>query len=795
MIPSRSQYRFMPRSPLAKTFWLCMAVAALLFLPHCIIDAVAGGGYFHYAGDFNDQQIAFYQYANAFLKQGGSYSWATDLGSGFVNSYAFYLLGSPFFWLSMLAPPALVPWLMVPLLCLKFGVAGAAACHWARRWLRDDDWAILTACLYAFSGFSVYNIFFNHFLDVVALFPLLLAAFDDAVLDDRWGPLPVWVALNLLNNYFFFAGQAVFLVLYFFCLLASRRVCLTLRQFGRLCFEAVLGCALGCLLLVPAVSFLLQNPRTIDPFNGYGYLVYGKAQQYGAIFYSAFLMPDTPYLKDLFQEGVLKHTSMSVWLPLVGVAAGLAFCRAKRSHPFTYVLKCCVVCAFVPVLNSLFYALNSSYYARWYYMPVLLLCAASAMALQRPRLARAELPRALGLVAVITASAAAFALVPNRDADGNTTFGVVDNQLRFWGLWLVSMLSLALFAVLWRRWRSRPAALPKVLLAGVLAVALVFGSVNLSIGKYGQWQTDEHLIAETYDAVESLQATLPQHPENQDYRIDVFDGHNNLGLWLGQPCLQFFNSTVSPSIMEFYPTFGVKRDVNSQPKAELYALRALLGVRYTLVPQDSVEKWQEENVPGWLPFAETDAYRIYQNENWLPMGFVCDRYVTEEDLMALPEQQRAEALLKAVLLDETQQQRYADLVQPLPEKDRKSLDYETFAQDCAARRADAVSSFAMTHTGFTATMPARQTPALVVFSVPYEDGFTATVNGTETPVEKVDHGLCAIAVPAGEQIAIECRYRTPGLAAGLAVTLAAAAVYLVYLLAFCRRRRPGTAAA
>ena len=46
-----------------KVFWLCFAVAAALFLPHCIADAAFGGGYFHYAGDFNDQQINFYQYA------------------------------------------------------------------------------------------------------------------------------------------------------------------------------------------------------------------------------------------------------------------------------------------------------------------------------------------------------------------------------------------------------------------------------------------------------------------------------------------------------------------------------------------------------------------------------------------------------------------------------------------------------------------------------------------------------------------------------------------------------------
>ena len=81
VLPSKPKNRFW------QVFGICFVLAALLFLPHCLMDAVRGGGYFHYAGDFNDQQINFYQYANSFLKQGGSYSWETDLGSGFMNSY------------------------------------------------------------------------------------------------------------------------------------------------------------------------------------------------------------------------------------------------------------------------------------------------------------------------------------------------------------------------------------------------------------------------------------------------------------------------------------------------------------------------------------------------------------------------------------------------------------------------------------------------------------------------------------------------------------------------------------
>ena len=457
-----------------QVFWLCLLAAAALFAPHCLVDAVAGGGYFHYAGDFNDQQINFYQYANSFIKQGGSFSWATDLGSGFVNSYSFYLLGSPFFWLTLLVPARFMPWMMVPLLCLKIALAGGGGYLWARRWVRDEDWSMLAGCLYAFSGFTVYNIFFNHFLDVVALFPYMLAALDDAVIDGKKGRFPFWVAVNLLNNYFFFAGQAVFLIIYFFCMLAGHAYKIGPRKFALLAGETLLGCAMGCVLLLPAGLSLLQNPRTIDPFNGMGYLVYGKAQQYGAIFYSAFLMPDAPYFKDMFSEGILKHTSMTAYLPVVGIAGGLAFCRGRRSHPFTYILKVCVVCAFVPILNSLFYALNSSYYARWYYMPVLVLCGATASLLARPHLARRELPRAWGLTLAVTLSAAAFGLVPYTDDDGVTTLGVTEEPARFWAILGVSVLGLVIFGVLWHFFRDRQ-RWPTALLAAVLVFSFVFG--------------------------------------------------------------------------------------------------------------------------------------------------------------------------------------------------------------------------------------------------------------------------------------------------------------------------------
>jgi hypothetical protein len=63
---------------------------------------VIGHGYFLYYGDFNVQQVPFYQMVHDAIRSGEwQWSYTTDLGSSLVGSYTFYLLGSPFFWLSM----------------------------------------------------------------------------------------------------------------------------------------------------------------------------------------------------------------------------------------------------------------------------------------------------------------------------------------------------------------------------------------------------------------------------------------------------------------------------------------------------------------------------------------------------------------------------------------------------------------------------------------------------------------------------------------------------------------------
>ena len=783
-----------PREQDRKKFWqavgLCALTAAVFFLPFYLLD----GGFFHYAGDFNSQQISFYRYMNGFVKGAGypdsafagaphnTFSWATDLGSGVMNAYSFYLYGSPFFWLSVLLPQSWLPYMMVPLLVLKFGVAGGGAFLYLRRYVKNANYAVLGACLYALSGFAVYNVFFNHFVDVVALFPYLLWALDEAIYEDRHGLFAFWVAVNLLNNYFFFVGQVIFLCIYFVCKLTAKDFRLTGRKFGHLLWESVLGVAMGCLLLFPAVLSLLQNPRTIDLSSGWGFLTYAKVQQYLAILLSWILPPDSPYLTSVWSEGVIKWTSMTAYLPLCSLAGAMAYWRSRKADSKKRIVAVCAVCALVPVLNSAFYALNSSYYARWYYMPTLILAAMTVNALEDPDIDLDAPARGIGWLMLATL---VFAVVPVRDdTTGTWSFGVLKNPGQFFTVLGFGLLGLMLYRYLCGVWRQ-DSRFAQRMTAAVLVFACAFTMVHIGIGKFGQWHTDSDLVEQDTNAL-LLKNALPEG----DYRIDSYKIHDNIGMWLDKSCLQYFGSTAAPSILSFYPGLGVKRDVRSEPEITNYALRGLLSVEYLITTPEKRESFEDEADEGWTYLGDVDGYALYHNDNYVPMGFTYDYYVTEATYEASIKTLRSNLLLRALVLTDDDVAQYGKYLTELSEDMLNDLHYDSYTQDCADRRAHSCSVFQMNNAGFHAEITLEK-PNLVFFSVPYDDGFTAYVNGEKTDILRVDEGLMAVLCQPGAS-SIDFVYQADGLSASRVVTAVAIPVWVVYVAYFVRRKRRST---
>ena len=317
-----------PKSRAWHAFFIALAMAFLLFLPFLIIDK----GLFIYYGDFNVQQIPFYRMAHDAVRSGNIFwNWNTDLGANFIGSYSFYLLGSPFFWLTLPFPSAAVPYLMAPLLMLKFALSSLTAYAYLRRFVRPD-FAVMGGLLYAFSGFSIYNVFFNHFHEAIVYFPLMLLALEMYMKDGKRGFFAVTVFLSALSNYYFFIGQVFFLLIYWFVRMFSGDWDCSLSKFLWLLFEAVVGTAGAAVFLLPSYLAVIQNPRTDSMLAGWDALIYNKPQRFYDIIHSFFFPQDIPARENFFRFGqqVGLHVGLAAGIRLLGRHCLLPVTQAQR---------------------------------------------------------------------------------------------------------------------------------------------------------------------------------------------------------------------------------------------------------------------------------------------------------------------------------------------------------------------------------------------------------------------------------------------------------------------------------
>ena len=91
----------------------------------------------------------------------------------------------------------------------------------------------------------------------------------------------------------------------------------------------------------------------------------------------------------------------------------------------------------------------------------------------------------------------------------------------------------------------------------------------------------------------------------------------------------------------------------------------------------------------------------------------------------------------------------------------------------------AASSVVLDNWGLTAYIQLENS-GLVFFPVPYDAGFSATVNGEEAPVLKVSGGMMAVPAQAGDN-SIRLEYHTEGLNVSLALAAVSAVAFAGYL--------------
>ena len=782
------------------TFLIAALVAGCFFVPYMLISE----GYFTFFGDFNVQQIPFYQMCHQAIREGNiAWNWNTDLGANFIGSYAFYLLGSPFFWITLLFPNSFVPYLMGPLLILKFACAALTAYMYIRRFTKTSSSAMLGGLLYAFSGFSVYNVFFNHFHEAIIAFPLLLLALELLITENRRGIFALAVAFCAVVNYFFFFGMVVFCVIYFFVRLFSGAIKVRFGRFVVLIFEALLGLLMSAILLLPAINAILDNSRVSSILLGWNGITYGKEQIYLNVIQCFFFPPDLPARPVFFPGANVKWSSLGGWMPVFSMVGVFAWLINKKGSWQKRVIAICAFMALVPILNSAFYAFNTSYYARWFYMPILIMSLVTVMLTEDMSADwrsgwRWVMGVTLGFVVTI-------GFFPQKNDYDKIIFGLYTQSddmtyvARFWATSAIAVVSLIIVRMLIDLMRKNRTAFYRAATICVCIVSVIYANVFIATGRAHSYEIKEVMI----DSLIEGEVTLDDEDEN--FRIDAYDCVDNTGMYLGLPTINAFHSVVPASIMEFYDYVGVERSVGSRPDTDIPAIRPLLSVKY-LLNRESGKDFVDDNgdtlMAGYKYVKTSGGYYVYENENYVPYGFSYNYYMSESFCEDYTEESRSRLMLKAMLLNDAQIAKYSSYMKNLEDLGSEdffesdttmSLSDSAMAIDSKNLAETSCYSFETDNLGFTAKV-VRDEKALVFFSVPYDKGWSATVNGKAVDIEKVNVGFMAVPVDAGNST-IRFNYETPLLDLGIKVTIGAVAVFLIYFIAatiFVKRRGADT---
>lgn len=768
----------------AHAFWLgaLMAVVALApaILPY--------GGRFVTRGDFIEQQLPFLAETRRILRGGlDSYSFSTFLGAPAVGSYAFYTLGSPFVWPLALLPQAALPYAVSAMAALKLAVCALCAFCYLRRMVGDGRLALLGSALYAFSSFTVVNTQFYHFTEVVAFFPLILLGLEDAMGDSpRPGLLALCCGLNALTNYYFMFSSALLAALYFACRLFSDdwRGARTPRRVLAAVFECAAGCALAGVLLLPAARYMLSITRTGAsdiPLLARHYTLSTLLERVRSL-----LMPIESGVVHAFYGDAPSWSSTAAYLPVFGLTGVCVFLAAQRERRWLKALLALfAACCAVPALCGAFALETNTDYTRWWYGLSLTLCLATLYALRdaplksRARAWRASFAACSLLCALLTLPlllpASALTALKGLGGLAGRAARFLENRragayapgaFRALALALSLLGAGAMLALLGGR------VGPRAALALVCAVACAQYGAYVAAGDALILSGGEAPGEGTYSLEEIATPMLSalRLPEPEEYRrIDYGPRLRNYGLARGQSSLTCFSSLRTSTVGRFVEMagFGYAESTTVRPPDASPALRALLSVR-------EYHRTDGEAVPeGFVYDREENGFPVYVNENAVPMGFL-QTAVTGTHDQRMDSETVAPVLLAAAALDGEALERYAARME--------RLDVQAIPdwQESAARlRENACDCFETFANGFRAHIDAGQA-GLLVFTIPYDKGFSATVDGAAAEIVPCDVAFMAVWVEAGEHD-VAFTFHTRSLRLGVATSLLSAAALAVYV--------------
>ena len=762
-----------------KDYYQLTAISFFIICFAAIPIMVLNNGNFYLVGDYMTQQIPFVKECRRMLLSGAPF-WSSNtfLGANFLGTYSFYNYCSPFFWPLFLMPESMIPAGMGIMFIVKHVVAALTSYLYLKNHIDTPHLRFIGALLYAFSTFSMDSSFFYHFIDVIAVFPLILYC-TDMVLEKKKMPwLSMSVFLNACINYYFFVGTCVFFIIYLFFRIrfSNKKYCI--NDAVRCIIFYALGGLTSMFILLPSAFSLLETNKATTGFLGGLLRGLGNIPQLIKLL-KGLVLPSEGIMGSATGFKYSVFNSNNAFLPFLGATFFLISLRKKQKIWYGKLFRFLFFLTLIPFGNGFFSFFTNVSYTRWWYAFVLIEVLVSIRMLEEFYLSEndlfPEVKSSIKTISIISACVLGIPLIvkifsaylikdllikylPQRAIDYIAStglgdkFNLIDLRYAIVLLIMIAINYIPLFLSIKNKWifNINKSLVAVILICTTTYSVYLLNETNIFDSKYEK----SYLGGDTSISNEISYNCRTQYTYNLA----------NYPMVVNRPGVSIFHSFKSKATTAFCKLVGYSDTLHatSKPFFNTKAIQTVLSIKST-VDSNGNEK------------AAT---------HYSPFGYVYDYYVESENYPYTTDfnqnNQRINIMTTACYVDKKTVSKINSVVKPYDISQQPDIN-----KACERNIMTAVKNFTITSKGFSAKSD-YDNNKLVYFSIPHDNGWKAYINNKETEILTINGGMMAIIVPPGEN-EIQFEFITPGLTSGIVISVVSVFALIIVSLIYRKK--------
>lgn len=730
-----------------------------------------------------------------YMRTEGIPSWSHYQGMG--QSIFPFSLNNPFEWMLFLGGAKLFPYLMAYMEVIKVFLGGWLFFYYLKLMGVKRYIALAGALFYAFTGFMILGSGWNIFSTEAVYLVILLIAFEKLYRSNQWLLFPFSIALLGALQPFDLYLYGLFIVIYAFVRILddNKKLRDYIMTYLKMALCGMLGLGISAVFVLTELDQVAESPRV------------GGDASYSHVLQSQPVLKTSPaaelaanilrfYSSDLTGTGSnFKGTQNYLEAPIFycGLINLLLFTQffalfSKKKKIVAGILMFVLAVPLIfPWFRYAFWLFTGDYYRTYSFFVAVFILMTSVMSMNEiTEKNKINLPL-LGATFLLLMAGLFY-------SSGTTTGSSINIGLRMWVM--TGLVIYGIAAYLLSKEKHRMAAVVIILVVSCIELGAFSGiTVNKRQAISGaEWKDRTGYNDYTIEAADLINSTdksffrvIKDYPSGPAIHASLNDGK-----------IQHFRSTLSynPFNQKYYIEFLQENNIiekgneNSsrwatglinRPGLAQFASHKYYLTRDSL-PRDNINRFLYRKT------GRTEDVNIFRNQYFLPLGFTYEKYMLINDFFSVKSAIRDFLYLRAFIIPDSLASKLTGLERFVPTASDSFYTVDMFIKDYAEVKTDTLQMTRFDNRSLSGSITLRK-KKLLFFSIPYDKGWTATVDGIKVKPLRVNIGFMGLPLDPGKH-EITLEYKQPYLAAGTNISAASLLLYaLLSLLFFFRKRQ------